>query len=121
MINSNRIVPIEVYDLLSMIGLIMKLAGTSVSKISATNPAEFNVTGTGDVGNKLADEPVKVLDFKSGVTAGVIYFIPSYDYEGFKVAGTKVTTAGADVEADGRTLYTATLASGDVTIAKVAF
>lgn len=121
MINDNRIVPIEVYDLLSMVGLIMKLAGTSVSKISATNPAEFDVTGSGSIGNKLADEPVKVLDFKSGVTAGVVYFVPSYDYEGFKIAGTKVVTAGADVDADGRTLYTATLADSAVTIAKVAF
>lgn len=121
MINDNRIVPIEVYDLLSMVGLIMKLAGTTVSKISATNPAEFTVTGSGDVGNKLADEPVKVLDFASGVTAGVVYFVPSYDYEGFKVNGTKVTTTGADVEADGRTLYTATLSGGGVAIAKVAF
>lgn len=121
MINSNRIVPIEVYDLLSMIGLVMKLAGTTVSKISASNPGEFVVTGSGDVGNKLADEPVKSLDFASGVTAGVVYFVPSYDYEGFKVAGTEVTTAGADVDADGRTLYTATLSGGTVTIAKVAF
>lgn len=121
MINNDRIVPIEVYDLLSMVGLIMKLAGTTVAKVSASNPAEFTVTGTGDVGNKLADEPVKVLDFASGVTAGVVYFVPSYDYEGFKVAGTAVETAGAEVEADGRTLYTATLSSGNVTIAKVAF
>lgn len=121
MINDNRIVPIEVYDLLSMIGLVMKLSGTTVAKVSASNPEEFTVTGTGDVGNLLANEPVKVLDFASGVTAGVVYFIPSYDYDGFKVAGVKVTTAGADVEADGRTLYTATLASGAVTIAKVGF
>lgn len=121
MINNDRIVPIEVYDLLSMVGLIMKLAGTTVAKISASNPAEFTVTGSGDVGNKLADEPVKVLDFASGVTAGVVYFVPSYDYEGFKVNGTAVVTTGTDVEADGRTLYTATLSGGGVVIAKVAF
>ena len=121
MINNTRIVPIEVYDLLSMIGLVMKLAGTSVDKISASNPAEFTVIGSGNVGNKLADEPVKVLDFASGVTAGVVYFVPSYDYEGFKVNGTAVVTTGADVDADGRTLYTATLSGGGVAIAKVAF
>jgi hypothetical protein len=49
----------------------------------------------------------------------VIYFVAAYDYEGFSVAGTKVTTSGAEVAPDGSTLYTATLASGAVTIAKV--
>lgn len=121
MINESRIVPIEVYDLLSMIGLVMKLNGTSVSAVNATNPAVFEVTGSGDIGNKLASEPVKSLDFASGVTAAVVYFVPSYDYEGFSVNDVKVTTAGADVTPDGRTLYTATLSSGNVTIAKVGF
>ena len=55
------------------------------------------------------------------MTAGVVYFVPSYDYEGFKVNGTAVVTTGADVDADGRTLYTATLSGGGVAIAKVAF
>ena len=119
MINSNRIVPIEVYDLLSMIGLVMKLQGTTVSAVSAVNPAEFKLT-TGS-GNLLADEPVKSLDFGEGVSSAVVYFIPAYDYEGFSVQGTKVETAGAEVEADGRTLYTATLSTGTVTIAKVGF
>ena len=37
------------------------------------------------------------------------------------VNGTKVTTSGATVDPDGVTLYTATLATGAVTIAKVGF
>jgi hypothetical protein len=51
----------------------------------------------------------------------VVYFIADYDYEGFAVNGTKVTTSGATVDPDGVTLYTATLATGAVTIAKVGF
>ena len=119
MINTNRIVPIEVYDLLSMIGLVMKLNGTSVEAVSAVDPATFDVqSGSGNI---LANEPVKSLNFGEAVTSAVVYFIPAYDYEGFSVNGTKVETAGAEVEADGRTLYTATLATGTVTIAKVGF
>lgn len=118
MINNDRIVPVQKIDLISLYGTILNLHGTSYGKITGDAEGKFNVTGTGDVGNKLADEPLKVLDFKSGVTAGVVYFVPAYDYEGFKVAGTKVVTEGVDVVADGFTLYTATLGSGDVTIAK---
>ena len=53
----------------------------------------------------------------------VVYFIPAYDFEGFKVQGTAVTPAGGSVavDADSVTLYTATLADGAVTIAKVGF
>lgn len=119
MINTNRIVPIEVYDLLSMIGLVMKLNGTSVEAVSAVDPAIFDVQSGS--GNLLANEPVKSLNFGEAVTSAVVYFIPAYDYEGFSVNGVKVDTEGADVEADGRTLYTATLATGTVTIAKVGF
>ena len=121
MINDKRIVPITKTDLLTMIGTAMVLAGTSVSAVSASAPGEFTVTGSGSVGNKLADEPVKALNFASGVTAAVVYFIADYDYEGFAVNGTKVTTSGATVDPDGVTLYTATLATGAVTIAKVGF
>ena len=121
MINTERIVPIVRTDLLTMYGNIMVLAGTSVTKVEASAPGVFAVTGSGSIGNKLANEPVKSLDFVSGVTAAVVYFIPDTHYEGFKVAGAAVETAGAEVDADGVTLYTATLSSGDVTIAKVGF
>lgn len=121
MINEKRIVPITKTDLLTMIGNTMILAGTSVSKISASDPGVFAVTGSGSVGNKLADEPVKSVNFASGVTAAVVYFIAGYDYEGFSINGSAVTTGGATVDPDGVTLYTATLATGAVTIAKVGF
>lgn len=118
MINDKRIVPVTQVDLLTLYYNMMKLAGTTVAAVQAVIPGVFELTGSGNVGNKLAAEPVKSCDFKSGVTAGVLYFIPAYDFEGFKVAGTAVTPTGT-MSADGRTLYTATLATGAVTIAKV--
>lgn len=120
MINLDRIVPVTQVDLLTLYGNIMKLAGTSVTAAEAVEAGVFELTGSGDIGNKIANEPVKSCDFKSGVTAGVLYFIPAYDFEGFKVAGSAVTPSGT-MAADGRTLYTATLATNAVTIAKVGF
>ena len=120
MINEKRIVPVTQVDLLTLYGNIMKLAGTSVAAVVASEPGLFTVTGSGDVGNKIANEPVKSLNFASGVTAAVIYFIPAYDFAGFAVNGTAVTPTG-DMVADDRTFYTATLSSGNVTIAKVGF
>ena len=64
---------------------------------------------------------MKSFDFAEGVSSMTVYFIPAFDYEGFKVQGTKVSTSGVDVVADGATLYTATLSTGAVTIAKVGF
>ena len=120
MVNTDRIVPIAKIDLISAYGTSMALAGNSFGVIGAsTVEGDFTVTGTGSVGNKLANQPVKTLDFASGVTAGVVYFVAAYDYEGFKVAGTAVTTSGATVVPDVVTLYTATLSSGAVAIAAV--
>ena len=118
MINSDRIVPVTKVDLLTLYGNIMKLAGTTVTKLDGAQGI-MTVTGSGNAGNKLASEPVKSVNFASGVTAGVVYFIPAYDYVGFSVNGTAVVTEGVDVDTDGVDLYTATLSSGDVTIAKV--
>ena len=120
MVNTDRIVPISKIDLISAYGTAMKLAGTSFGVIGAADvEGDFNVTGSGSVGNKLANQPVKTIDFKSGVTAGVVYFVAAYDFEGFKVAGTKVTASGATVAADGVSLYTATLADSAVTVAAI--
>lgn len=119
MINSNRIVPVTKTDLLTLYGNIMKLAGTSVSAVSASAPGVFALTSGS--GNVIANEPIKSIDLGESVTSITVYFIPAVDYEGFSLAGTKVSTAGVDVVADGATLYTATLATGTVTIAKVGF
>ena len=119
MINTDRIVPITVLDLLTAYGTVMKLAGTSVSAVQASDPGVFELTSGS--GNLLAAEPVRSLDFGEGVTAAVVYFVPSLDYEGFSIAGVSEETTGATVNPDGRTLYTATLADGAITIAQVGF
>lgn len=119
MINEDRIVPVQKTDLITMYGTIMKLAGTSVAAAEAVAPGVFALTSGS--GNLLANEPVKTLDFGEAVSSATVYFVPSYDYKGFSVAGTAVETAGAEVKADGVSLYTATLATGTVTIAKVSF
>lgn len=121
MINNDRIVPITAVDLITMYGLILKLAAsTAPSALEATDTAgDFAVTTNS--ATLLANEPVKSLNFGSSVTASTVYFVAAYDYEGFSINGTAATTAGATVAADGRTLYSATLSSGTITIAKVGF
>ena len=122
MINNDRIVPIQKIDFLSMIGTILTLHGTSYAVLAASDvEGTFSVTGSGDAGNKLASQPVKSLDFASGVTAGIVYYVADYGYEGITVAGSAATIAdgSASVKADGITLYKAALASGEVTITTV--
>ena len=115
----DRVVSVTAIDLIGLYGTIMTLAGTSVTSVSADNPGEFNVTSGS--GNMLASEPVKKFTFGSSVSSATIYFVPAYDYEGFAIGDSNVTTTGAEVDPDGRTLYTATLSSGAITIAKVGF
>lgn len=120
MINTNRIVPVTATDLITLYGTIMKLIHISVTAVEAsTTNGEFNLT-TGS-GNFLANEPVKKFTFGSSVTSAVIYFIAAYDYEGFVIGETPATTTGATVDPDGKTLYSATLSSGSVTIDKFGF
>lgn len=120
MINSNRIVPVTKTDLITLYGNVLTIAGTSVTKVDA-NDASGVFEITSGSGNLIASEPVNACDFGEDVTAAVLYFVPGYDYTGFSVAGAAVTTTGATVDPDGVTLYTATLATGAVTIAKVGF
>ena len=125
MVNFDRIVPITKTDYLTMIGTILALAGTSYSVLAAdTVEGAFTVTGTGAAGNKLANQPVQSLDFATGVTGGAVYFVAAHNFSGITVAGAAATIddAGLDLEdirKDGVTLYSATLASGEVTIAAV--
>ena len=122
MINNDRIVPVEKIDLLSLYGTILTLANVSYGVIeSADVDGTFSVTGSGAAGNKLANQPVKSLDFVSGVTSGTVYFAASYDYEGFKVAGAAATygAGSVTVKKDGYSLYKAVLADSAVTITAV--
>lgn len=125
MINNDRIVPVEKTDFLSLIGTVLALGGTSYGILASSDvEGDFSVTGTGDAGNKLANQPVHALDFASGVTAGVVYFVPAYDFAGITVAGAAATFADGslendDVRPDGITLYKATLGSGEITLVAV--
>ena len=125
MINNDRIVPITTVDLISMYGLILLQASANSGLVALTGAS---VEGDFEVGASagsvlLANEPVKTVDFASGYTAGTVYFVPAYDYVGFSINGVAVTpeSDGDEVEADGRTLYKAVLATGEVTITKVGF
>lgn len=122
MINTNRIVPVQKIDLLSLVGTILNIANVSYTVLAAsTVEGAFSVTGTGAAGTKLADQPVQTLDFASGVTGGTVYFVAAYDYAGITVAGAAATIASgsATVNPDGVTLYKAVLATGEVTITAV--
>lgn len=122
MINNDRIVPVQKTDLLTLIGTVLGLNGTSYTVLQAsTIEGAFSATGTGAVGNLLANQPVQSLDFATGVTGGTVYFVAAYDYAGITVAGTAATLAegSATVNPDGVTLYKAVLASGSVTVTAV--
>ena len=127
MINSNRIVPVLKTDLISLYSVILKQASgnSGLAKLSAdTIEGDFSVKTNSAV--LLADQPVKSLDFDataSSVSAGTVYFVAAYDYEGFTIDGVAEEPAdgSVEVEADDSTLYKAVLASGDITITKVGF
>lgn len=123
MVNKNRVVPVQKIDFLSLVGTIMKLAGTTYAFITGTDGA-FEVTGSGSVGNKLANEPVKSIDFKSGVTAATVYFVPDYDFKTILTAGAESTISDSgidldEIKLDGISLYSAALSSGSVIITEV--
>jgi len=120
MINTDRIVPVTAIDLISLYGLIIKAAGTTLTAVNAkTSDGKFQIDSASNA--LIASEPVQHVNIASAVTSATIYFVPGYDYAGFSLNNVEVETAGADVVADGKTLYTATLATGTVTIAKVGF
>lgn len=121
MINNDRIVPIEKIDFLTLIGTIFGINGTSYTALASKDVAgNFSVTGSGAAGNIIANQPVKSLDFASGVTSGTVYFVADYAYEGITVNGsTSYGSGSATVKADGITLYKAVLSSGDVTVTAV--
>lgn len=119
MVNTDRIVPIQKIDFLSMIGTVLTIANVSFGLIEASDvEGTFSVTGSGAAGNKLANQPVKTLDFASGVTSATVYFVAAYDFAGFTINGAAVTPTGT-VNPDGITLYKAVLGSGAVTVTAV--
>ena len=125
MINNDRIVPVQKIDFLSLIGVILGLGGTSYNILAASNvDGNFGVTGSGAAGTFIANQPVKKLNFASGVTGGTVYFVPAYDFVGITVASAAATFNSSyldndDVKPDGITLYKAVLSSGTVTLTAV--
>lgn len=119
MINKDRVVAVTATDLVSLYALILSAAGTTLTAVDAKNPEGDFVIEEDPANAVIASEPVKSLDFDAAVTAAVVYFVPTYDYEGFKIAGAAVETTGADVVNDHANLYKATLATGAVAIEKV--
>lgn len=122
MINNDRIVPVQKIDLLSLFGTILGLNNTSYSVLASTDvEGDYSVTGSGSAGTFLANQPVKSLDFASGVTGATVYFVADYNYAGITVAGAAATygSGSADVVADGVSLYKAVLASGEVTVSVI--
>lgn len=123
MINVNRIVPVQAIDLISLYGLIL-LQNSSNSGLTAAEAKYPGVFEIADAANVLiANEPVATCDFGEDVSAATIYFVPAYNYTGFTLNGATATiSAGSDdVEADGRTLYKAILATGQITITRAGF
>ena len=119
MINNDRIVPVVKTDLLTLYGTILKIASVSVTALAAADTVgDFEQTTNS--ATVICSEPVKAFNFGSSVTAGTVYFIPAADFAGFTKTGATLTISGT-VDADGSTLYTATLSSGTVTYAKVGF
>lgn len=120
MINTKRVVPVTVVDLLSLYATVfaVTMGENAPEKLESTAMETFNVVTNNKV--YLANEPLKTLNFASTATAGTVYFIPAFDYDGFALNGTATTTAGADVDAVGYSLYKAVLSSGTVTITKFA-
>lgn len=126
MINNDRIVPVVATDLISLYGVILlqDSNNSGLAKLSADAIGEFQVKTNS--AKLLAAEPVKKLDFDattSSVTAGTVYFVADYDYEGFSIDGVAETPAAGSVAVvkDACTLYKAVLSSGDITITKIGF
>lgn len=120
MINENRIVPVTAVDLISLYGLILSQNGDNagLTSLEATGAGEFTITDGTNV--LIANEPVKVCDVAEDVTAATIYFVPAYNFAGFTLNGV-AAEIDAEIEADGRTLYKAVLATGVITVTKVGF
>lgn len=125
MINNDRIVPITRIDLLSLIGTVLALGGTSYTVLPSLDvEGDFDLTGSGAAGNKLCAQPVKTLNFHTGVTSGTVYFVAAHDFAGITYHEGQATFNSSnldneDVVGDAATLYKAVLSSGTITLTAV--
>lgn len=118
MINSDRIVPVQATDLISLYAVVLAQDSnnSSMAKASASDvEGDFTISTTGV---KLCDQPLKSCNITAA--SATIYFVADYAYEGFFLSGVaeEPQSGSADVVADG-SLYKAVLSSGDITITKV--
>lgn len=119
MINTERIVPIQTIDLLTMYSVILNAANKTVTALNAQDTNGTFAISANPSGAVLASEPVRTLNFGEGVTAATVYFVAAYGFKDFTVNGVAETPTGATITPDARTLYSATLADGAVTIAQI--
>ena len=119
MINKDRIVPVQKTDLLSLIGTVLGLIGTSYTVAKSPDvEGNFVIEADGAAGVVLANQPVKSLNFADGVTSATVLFIADFDYTGFSIDGTAAEITGT-VVADGVSLYKAVLADSAITVTAV--
>ena len=120
MINTNRIVPTNRTDLITLYALILKQDTTNnstLAKVDAANVnGDFAITSASTP--LICSEPAKSIDLAAAVTSATVYFVPAYDFKGFTLAGVAEEPSGT-IDADGSTLYKAVLSSGDITVTKV--
>lgn len=122
MINTDRIVPVQATDLISLYAVILKQDSNNsgLTKLAATAPGEFVQSTNSAVA--IAAEPVTSLDFAATATAGTVYFVPALDFKGFSLAGVATEYSGTINENGiGSDLYKAVLSSGTITVSKIGF
>lgn len=122
MINTDRIVPVQATDLISLYAVILKQDSNNsgLTKLAATAPGEFVQSTNSAVA--IAAEPVTSLDFAATATAGTVYFVPALDFKGFSLAGVATDYSGTINENGiGSDLYKAVLSNGTITVSKIGF
>ena len=122
MINTDRIVPVQATDLISLYAVILKQDSNNsgLTKLAATAPGEFVQSTNSAVA--IAAEPVTSLDFAATASAGTVYFVPALDFKGFSLAGVATDYSGTINENGiGSDLYKAVLSGGAITVSKIGF
>ena len=123
MINTDRVVPVQATDLITLYGVILKQDSNNsgLVKLAASAPGEFTVAT--DEAVVLAAEPVTSLNFTAAVSTGAtVFFVPALDFKGFTVNGSAVTPTGSISEnGKGSDLYKAVNVAGAITISKIGF
>ena len=114
MINANRIIPVQDIDLLTLYNMILNATGTTITAIAASDE-DGNFTAA--AGNKLCNEPAKSIN--TTAASGTVYFVARHDWDGFKINGTAAVPVSGTVVKDGCTLLSATISSGDITVAAI--